>query len=131
MGTSETVRDISMLVGTQEGVNFSHYVGNFLDYFYRDAITNAEREELIADPPVENKYLADWELCYLAGMTHSLCITYGLKKPSWIRDPKYILPYPKFSMDAKGDYRLVLLHESPYPFKSRNLFMTANTLSRV
>lgn len=109
--------------------NFSHYMGDFLDKFYREG--TAFRNSAIKEEPVEYEDIPKWQYSYLAASVHLLCLRYKLKCPKWALSFKYVLKDPKFAMDAKGDLRLVLILESPYPFKARNLFVPDNVLSRV
>lgn len=109
--------------------NFSHYMGDFLDQFYR--LGKEERSSSIAEEPTMYSDLSSWYYAYIAAAVHQLCLKYGIDCPAWALDKKYVLKEPKFAMDAKGDLRLILIAESPYPFKARNLFVPDNVLSRV
>jgi len=53
-----------------------------------------------------------------------------LQPPAWIFGPDRSLRRPWFASQLAA-LRGVLLHESPAPFRSRNLFVSENALSRA
>jgi hypothetical protein len=114
---------------SQDKRNFDLHVGNFLDQFYKSS--PKAREALIVQEPEASGRLDAYMLPFLAGMVHKLCNDYGLSCPVWVRKPKYRLEEPYFPLNAEGRLRELLLEESPAEFRERNLFPSANCLSRV
>ena len=133
MNHKKTLKEIIDAIYNNEGTgyNFSHYIGDFLDFFYQEQRTEADRLLLIEDEPIEYENIPKWQYSYIAAMVHSLCLKYNLNWPIWALNKKYVLSEPYFAMDAKGDLRLILILESPYPFRARNMFAESNTLSRA
>lgn len=107
-----------------EDVRFA--LANFLDDFRANP-----SYDYIKDSILELDDLTDVQKSMFAASVDSLCHEYSISRPDWIFDPRTYLDHPHFAMDAKGALRIVLLHESPRWFRSRNLFVTANCLERV
>lgn len=113
-------------------INLWHYIGDFLDYFYSDVRTSEERLSLVSDEPQEGcTKLSDKDYAFIAGLVHKISFDYAFKPPEWVIKDIYFLKEPYFSNNAKGKLRLVLLVESPYEFRMRNIFTSANSLDRV
>lgn len=108
---------------------FAIHCGNFLDEFYRTS--NEQRRVMVEREPEAQSGFPDYVLPFLAAMVHKLCNDHAVECPAWVHKEQYTLKEPHFWLDAKGNLRLVLLTESPIEFKIRNLFVTANTLSRA
>ncbi|MNP12084.1 hypothetical protein D3C76_1043030 [compost metagenome] len=108
---------------------FAIHCGNFLDAFYR--ATPEQRKCMVQREPEAHPGFPDYMLPFLAAMTHKLCNDYQLECPTWVHRKQYTLSEPHFWLNATGNLRRVLLEESPTEFKIRNLFVTANTLSRA
>jgi hypothetical protein len=123
-----TIREIAMLT-SQDVQQFELHKGNFLDAFYRS--TPEQQQAMVAEEPEKDDRLPPRILPFLAGMVEKLCNDYHLPCPKWVFAAAYYLDKPSFWMDAKGDFRVVLLVESPVEFKMRNIFTTSNTLVRV
>ena len=71
-------------------------------------------------------------MAFIYAMVNKLEVDYNLDTPNWVYNDEYFkLSTPHFAMDAKGDLRLLLLVESPKQFRMRNIFTTANVLSRA
>lgn len=109
--------------------DFAIHTGNFLNDFYRS--DQEKRRQMVEQEPDHYDQLPAHLLPFLAGMVHKLCNDYDLDCPDWVHKDKYSLPEPHFAFNAKGNLRIILLVESPVEFKIRNIFVTANTLSRV
>jgi hypothetical protein len=67
---------------------------------------------------------------YLAATAEALASKHGLDTPSWSYRPNRQLHYPWFA-STLNSLRAVLLWESPAAFRSRNLFVSENALSRA
>jgi len=48
----------------------------------------------------------------------------------WVFSSKYYLQNPVFLGGLKGEYRILIMLETPLSFKSRNIFIGANTFDR-
>lgn len=122
------LRDIAHLTSQNAG-SFEIHTGNLLDEFYRS--DNEKRKQMVEQEPAFYPNLAPHILPFLAGMAEKLCNDYNLGCPAWVYRPQYYLKEPVFWMEAKGNLRLVLLVESPIEFRLRNIFISANSLTRV
>ncbi len=101
---------------------------DFLDGFYTRPEEAALREEpkLLRDIFQDGGY-AD---AFLGGMAEHLARQYRLKTPSWCSKPERSLEEPNFAFRTPAG-RMFLLVESPTAFRSRNIFISADALSRV
>jgi hypothetical protein len=97
-------------------------LSNFLDDFKR--CPNPDRLE---SPPksIDNKTDA-----FLAGCVEHLSRQHQMPIPSWVKEEQYYLKEPFFPSGLKGSYRIFLLIDSPISFKSRNIYVEYNVLSR-
>ena len=111
------------------GESFDRSLRNFLDGFYANP-----RIEALAEEP---KYLSGVvekhgviEDAYLAATAEWLAWRHGMLAPRWIyrEDRKLRRPWFASEMDS---LRAVSLLESPAPFRSRNLFVSENALTRA
>jgi len=111
----------------QEG-NLSFPLRDFLDGFYTDPAC----EKLSDEPGLLARVLADdgFADAYLAAVCDHLCRQYKFPRPAWTKTPARILRKPHFAARTHG-LRMILLQESPPAFRERNIFVSANTLSRV
>lgn len=106
-------------------------IGNYLDEFYY-AMTDKQRQDVLDEEPIWLEGIGLYEKTFISAMVNKLAVDYNLKTPEWVyKDEYFELKVPHFAMDAKGDLRLVLLVESPKQFRMRNIFTTANVLSRA
>jgi len=108
--------------------SFSYPLRDFLDGFYADP----KPEKLFDEPPllidsIKDEGLAD---AYLAAVCDQLCRQYRFRRPSWIRKSRRVLKKPYFAAKTHG-LRMIYLQESPPAFRERNIFVSANTLSRA
>lgn len=106
-------------------------IGDLLDDFRHRSATLAEKEELVRDAPV---IISDEEHAscnaYLAAVAETLCREVSLPVPLWTESRQYFLHRPWFAGGLET-LKALLLTESPVPFRRRNLFVSANALSRV
>ncbi|PYS51694.1 MAG: hypothetical protein DMG13_18180 [Acidobacteria bacterium] len=70
------------------------------------------------------------EDAYLAATAEWLAWKFNLQAPRWAFDQTRSLRRPWFASQL-ASMRAVLLLESPAPFRSRNLFVSENALSRA
>lgn len=106
-------------------------IGNYLDEFYY-ALDDKERQEVVNEEPVWFEGVGVYEKTFISAMVNKLEVDYDLITPDWVYNKEYFELYPPhFAMNAQGDLKLVLLIESPKQFRMRNIFTTANVLSRA
>jgi hypothetical protein len=111
------------------GDSFDRCHSEFLDDFY--ASPNAEA--LAADPVLlatSRGELGEIEDAYLAATAEELARKFDLPMPNWIFTEARKLHRPWFASNL-ASLRAVLLLESPAGFRSRNLFVSENALSRA
>ena len=123
----QTLAQIADMV--ENGESFDLCLRNFLDAFYA-APTTASLE-------AEPKRLADKlpgvgqiQDAYLAATAEWLAWKFKLRPPAWAFDESRALHRPWFASEL-ASLRAVLLLESPAAFRSRNLFVSENALSRA
>lgn len=111
-----------------DGGDFSYLLGDFLDEFYR----RPRLEALEAEPAALAERRPDGMIldAFLAAAAHALANAQGWAGPDWAFEESRYLHRPFFPIRAAA-FRATLLLESPPPFRSRNLFVTANALSRA
>ena len=112
-----------------EGDSFDRCLANFLDEFYGapTAGSLAEVPQLLAPALGELGRIPD---AYLAAVAEELARQFNLPLPAWTLAEERKLHRPWFASPL-GALRAVLLHESPPGFRSRNLFVSENALSRA
>jgi hypothetical protein len=114
---------------TMRGESFDYCLASFLDEFYAapklDAFAQAPR--LLAAHFGELGRVQD---AYLAASAEELSRAYRFPAPTWVDDEARKLHRPWFASPL-ASLRAVLLLESPPAFRARNLFVSANALSRV
>ncbi len=112
----------------QEASDFSYALRNFLDRFRHDPSI-----ELLAEEPaslaskLSDNGLAD---AYLAAAAAWLCQTHDMPAPDWVNDRSRIMKKPWFAAKSPN-LKAILIQESPAAFRVRNLFVSANALSRA
>ena len=113
---------------TLDGKSFDRCLWNFLDGFYSDPTAEAIGKE----PPKLTKTVSAGEIkdAYLAAVAEELARKYQLPHPAWAYAEERKLHSPWFASDLQS-LRAVLLLESPAGFRSRNLFVSENALSRA
>jgi hypothetical protein len=107
---------------------FSFNIRDFLDEFYADP----RAERLADEPPMRTEILSDNGLAdaYVAAIAEHLSRQYQFRPPGWSALPARVLKHPWFAMESHGA-RMFLLVESPAAFRERNIFISADALSRA
>jgi hypothetical protein len=102
--------------------------GNFLDAFYRANID--DKNKLLSDEPepFNNVYPIDY--VNIAATVHKLANDSSIPAPTWVFKEQYYAKEPFFPVHHP-DLKLIYMFESPTEFKHRNMFVSANALSRV
>ena len=121
---NNSIHDIfSDKIGLKTWGDFWFLLCGFLDDFKRNPIySRLEKEPDLNDPHMGS---------FLAASAEMLAYEYSLPIPDWVFLKKYYLNEPFFPGKFKGDYNIFLLRESPLEFRSRNIFVSSNVLSRV
>jgi len=114
---------------TAAGDSFERCLANFLDEFYAAPTEDALREEpLLLDPLFgEPGHIQD---AYLAATAEELARAHHFRLPLWTGAECRKLRRPWFASQL-ASLRAVLILESPPAFRSRNLFVSENALSRA
>lgn len=123
----KTLAEVAQL--TIDGDSFDRCLANFLDEFYAapDATAFSPVPDLIAPKLGEPGRVQD---AYLAATAELLACTNGFPVPAWVASDERTLHHPWFASTLES-LRAVLLLESPAAFRSRNLFISENALSRA
>ena len=122
-----TLREVAELAALAP--TFDQCLANFLDEFY----ARPNVEALLDMPPLlgpvhgETGRVQD---VYLAATAEELCSKHAMPLPTWTAAKERRLSRPWFAIPW-ASVRAVLLLESPPGFRSRNLFVSENALSRV
>jgi hypothetical protein len=108
--------------------DFGFALRNFLDRFRRAPHINLLEDE----PEGLAKLLDDDGLsdAYLASAAALLCQEQGFSCPEWVDRPNRVFKRPWFAAKTPN-LKAILLQESPAAFRVRNLFVSANALSRA
>jgi hypothetical protein len=123
----KTLAEVAEL--TLRGEPFFLCLRSFLDEFYHcpaQAALEMEPKLLAAEFPTTGAV----HDAYLAATAEALATQAGLNTPSWSYAESRKLHHPWFAMTLDS-LRALLLVESPAAFRSRNLFVSENALSRV
>jgi hypothetical protein len=112
-----------------QGDSFDRCLANFLDEFYAapNAVALADTPALLAPQFGETGRVQD---AYLAATAEELARQFSLPLPPWTIGEERQLHRPWFATPLAA-VRAVLLLESPPAFRSRNLFVSENALSRA
>ena len=123
----KTLAEVAQLV--INGDSFERCLANLLDEFYV-----APNAKALADAPVllapvlgDPGRVPD---AYLAATAEELARVHGFSVPTWVAAETRKLHRPWFASPLAA-LRAVLLLESPAAFRSRNLFISENALSRA
>lgn len=114
---------------TQAGDSFDRCVANFLDDFYVAPNAEALRETPVLLAPKFGD-LGRVQDAYLAAMAEELGRHFNFPLPVWADEDSRKLHRPWFALPL-ASLRTVLLLESPPGFRTRNLFVSENALSRA
>src|SRR5438876_8527276 len=123
----KTLAEVAELAA--RGESFDLCLRDFLDAFFAQPAAGplaAEPMRLSDTLP----QLGDVEDAYLAATAEWLAWKFNLQAPRWAFDQTRSLRRPWFASQL-ASMRAVLLLESPAPFRSRNLFVSENALSRA
>ena len=123
----KTLAEVAALAA--RGESFDIGLRDFLDGFIADPAA----ERLVAAPQrlaERLPRLGAIEDAYLAATAEWLAWKFNLQPPAWAFDPARSLRRPWFASQLAA-LRGLLLLESPAPFRSRNLFVSENALSRA
>lgn len=113
-------------IAVQEG-GLSLPLRDFLDGFQsQPASWKLAEEPQRISPVLKDNGFAD---AYLAAVSDHLCRRHRLLRPDWIFDKDRTLKFPHFAAKTHA-LRMILLQESPPAFRERNIFVSANALSR-
>ena len=120
-----TLREVSEVAATNGEFGFA--LKDFLDGFYAspDAADLTEAPPLLANATPGGPRLD----AYLAAVAEHLSREMRWPVPDWTLEPSRFLETPWFGMQSHGG-RMILLEESPAAFRVRNIFVSANALSR-
>jgi hypothetical protein len=123
----KTLAEVAQL--SLQGDSFDHCFANFLDEFYA-----APTPEALVDPPAllaptsgDSGQVRD---AYLGATAEELARHYRFPIPRWAAADSRKLHRPWFASSLAA-LRTVLLLESPAAFRSRNLFISQNALTRA
>jgi hypothetical protein len=122
-----TLAEVAALAA--RGDSFDRCLANFLDEFYSAPSADA----LAVEPePLAPRFadLGQVQDAYLAATAEELARQFDLPRPTWIDAEMRRLHRPWFASPLAA-LRAVLLLESPAAFRSRNLFVSENALSRA
>jgi hypothetical protein len=126
----EVTRDIAYCL--ERGENFPDaMLADFIDDFRLRTKDAAEKKALVFEEPgkIEVEGYRDAN-AYLAAVAETLSREAGLAPPDWSEKSEYFLPEPWFAGGLEN-LKVILLVESPIPFRRRNLFVSENAMSRA
>jgi len=107
------------------GEPFDPLLREFLDEFYGGSLDT--RARAIAAAPARIAPIHD---AYLAAVAEHLALRFGLPVPQWVEEPDRFLAKPFFAGGLES-LKAILLVESPLAFRRRQIFVSANALSRA
>jgi hypothetical protein len=112
-------------VRTLGGEPFDPLLREFLDEFYGG--NSDMRARAIAAAPARIAPIHD---ACLAAVAEHLALRFGLPVPQWVEEPDRFLTKPFFAGGLEN-LKAILLVESPLAFRRRQIFVSANALSRA
>jgi hypothetical protein len=123
----KTLAEVAQLASN--GDSFDRCLANFLDEFYSapDAKALAAAPRLLASDLGERGHVQD---AYLAATAEKLASDNHFPVPPWTDAEVRKLHSPWFASPL-ASLRTVLLLESPAAFRSRNLFISENAITRA
>lgn len=110
---------------------FGYALRNFLDAYYKST-TPQKRKALAGEPCMLRSRLRDGGVAdaYLAALANHLARTDGFPSPRWAVSKKRMPDRPWFALNTP-QAKMWLLTQSPAAFRERNLFISADGLSRA
>jgi hypothetical protein len=129
--TPKSLRQISLNWGAELRSGrkpFYGELGDLLDDFRGRCHSPHEKLALVAERP-EPTGEPETD-AYLAAVAESLCRESDVPPPAWTESPVYFLSRPWFAGSLQS-LKAILLTESPACFRRRNIFISANALSRA
>lgn len=122
----KSIAEVASLVS--DGQKFDLVLADFLDGFYQKPGLEA-----LIEKPVFNRVSSEIDVdlfnAYLTSTAEHLATENNFKPPQWCSDIGRSLRAPWFASDMSS-LRALLIHESPPAFRSRNIFVSENVLSR-
>ena len=111
-----------------KGGRFELAFRSFLDRFRESPSASA----LVDEPTRLAGSISDGAVidAYLAAAADTLSAEHSFPVPTWVAASDRCLARPWFALPWAG-MRSILILESPAPFRSRNLFVSANALCRA
>lgn len=114
--------------GVADSRDFGYALRDFVDRFRTAPSFGLVADEpALLEPSFRDGGLAD---AYLASAAAWLCRTHHMPVPRWAQGTARSLARPFFAARTKG-LKAILLQESPTEFRLRNIFVSANALSRA
>jgi len=122
----KTLAEVAALA--RDGDTLGYFIAEFLDEFYAEPLA----ERLAEEPRSLTGMLKDDGLAdaYLAAIADHLGRQYKMQRPQWAFGPGRMLANPWFALKSHGG-QMCMLIESPSAFRERNIFVSANALSRA
>jgi len=99
--------------------------GTFLDRFYAN-----KDVKMIEEEPFENINVSKEIRAFVSASVDYLSNSIEAVTPAWTKKKEAKLEEPFFPSNLKGEIRAVMLIESPIEFKTRNIYVLGNVLSR-
>jgi len=122
----KTLAEVAAL--SRDAGTYGLAVPEFLDEFYAEPLAERLIEELRSLTAVlHDEGLAD---ATLGGIAEHLSRQYEMKPPAWAFGPGRYLANPWFALKSHGG-RMCMQIESPAAFRVRNIFISANALTRA
>jgi len=124
--SSETL--LQSMANVKVRSDFSYAIKNFLDRFKSNSDPELLRDEpALLSPSFDDGGYAD---AFVASTAAYLCQIHNLQAPAWVNAKCRIMPIPWFAAKSPN-MKAILLQESPAAFRVRNLFVSANALTRA
>ncbi len=123
----KTLAEVAALAA--QGDSFDRCLANFLDEFYAAPHALALEAAPVMLAPLFGE-IGRVQDAYIAATAEELARRFSLPPPSWTVGEDRQLRRPWFATPLAA-LRAVLLLESPPAFRSRNLFVSENALSRA
>jgi hypothetical protein len=126
IATTQTMKEVFYSINNED--DFSYAIRDFVDRFGEDpkyALIKEEPELL--ESTLNDSGVAD---AWIAATAVHLAKKYNIELPVWTKGNARALKKPWFGAKSEK-LKTVLLQESPAAFRVRNLFVSANVLSRA